>query len=258
MIIAFLNSKGGVGKSTLAVHAATWLATHTPGVVVVDADAQATSAGWLARAAPELRVERCNTAERLRNELPLLAEHCPLVVCDAPATLNAETVLLAALADLVVLPIGPSHVDIEASYRTARLLYQVRLRGGRAGQPDVITVLNRVQPRMRLAQVALQAVRMYGFPVAQQVVNARAAYAEAAGAGTVVSRLGPRGRPAAEELERLWHEVLGPFVPQALVIAQRTCPATDLVMPTPLSAPAQNAHKPALTTRPIPLKSHSP
>ncbi|MBY0587257.1 ParA family protein [bacterium] len=50
MMIVMTNTKGGVGKSTLAAHLAIWLFTHRRKVALLDTDEQATAAGWIERA----------------------------------------------------------------------------------------------------------------------------------------------------------------------------------------------------------------
>ena len=52
MIVVVANSKGGVGKPTVAAHLAAWLAARGARVVLADCDAQASSSEWLAEAAP--------------------------------------------------------------------------------------------------------------------------------------------------------------------------------------------------------------
>lgn len=55
MIIAVLNSKGGVGKSTLAVNASAALASARRRVLLVDLDSQASSSIWLGVPRHQLR-----------------------------------------------------------------------------------------------------------------------------------------------------------------------------------------------------------
>jgi chromosome partitioning protein len=208
MVIAVVNSKGGVGKSTIAVHAAVWLRDQGFTPAVVDVDAQGSTSDWLARAAPDIRLERCDTTEELAERLPRLTRVFDIVLADGPAALSRETVILAAGADLVLMPICPSMMDIRASYRTARLIYKIRLRDKRGDLPRVFTVLNRVQPRTRLAHIAVEAVRKYGFPVASTPLRLRQAYAIACGLRTVVWRMGAGAQAAAEEMTRLFTQVL--------------------------------------------------
>lgn len=210
MVIAVINSKGGVGKSTIAVHLAVWLHDRGHRVGLVDADAQASSGAWLARAAPAVPIYPIADSSELLRRLPELAGRHPVLVADGPAALDATTVALIGAADVVLLPVGPSPLDVAASYRAARAIYKVRFAVARAAPLAAFTVFNRVQPRTRLARVAAAAVVKYGFPIARTVLQARQAYAEACGAGTVVWRLGGPGAAAAREIDALFAEILGP------------------------------------------------
>jgi chromosome partitioning protein len=50
MIITVANSKGGVGKSTLAVHLAAWLYEQGCKVTLADCDTQQSSSEWIREA----------------------------------------------------------------------------------------------------------------------------------------------------------------------------------------------------------------
>src|SRR5580700_7054815 len=57
-IILIANSKSGVGKSTLAVHLATWLHEQGQTVILADCDAQRSSSDWIKEAMPEIKTVR--------------------------------------------------------------------------------------------------------------------------------------------------------------------------------------------------------
>ena len=63
MIVALANAKGGVGKSTLAVHLAAWWKERAASVALVDADAQGSSSVWLREAEQALDVFRLQTPD---------------------------------------------------------------------------------------------------------------------------------------------------------------------------------------------------
>src|SRR5258708_2485483 len=63
MIIAIANSKGGVGKSTLAVHLAAWLHEHGHKVTLADCDTQQSSSEWMREAVPGVKAVRLDNPD---------------------------------------------------------------------------------------------------------------------------------------------------------------------------------------------------
>ena len=94
VVWSFVNAKGGVGKSTLAVQAAVWHARRGASVVLVDADAQQASSVWLGEvqqpgvqvvpAADAAAVQRAVDAARRRRG-PVVPQQC-MGVAHLPGT----------------------------------------------------------------------------------------------------------------------------------------------------------------------------
>ena len=252
MLIAVVNSKGGVGKSTLAVHAAVWLRDHGLRVAFLDADAQNSSSEWLSRAAPDIKLEQRYTSREVLEQTVRLQNNADVVVADGPAAISNETAVLSLLADLVLIPVGPSMMDVNATIRTARLVYKARFRRKTPNLPKVFVILNRLQPRTRLARITAREMARYGFPLAPTAMNLRQAYADACGRGTVVWRMGADARPAAVEMALLFRDVLPfhkPSEPSEQVVTQREARAAEVpAVPEPV-LPAAAAAIPAPNSR---------
>src|ERR1700677_1342865 len=88
MIIVMANSKGGVGKSTLAVHLATWLHERGRRVILADCDSQRSSSDWIKEAAPEVKTIRLEGPDDVLNKLPRLDREAEYVVADGPGSNN--------------------------------------------------------------------------------------------------------------------------------------------------------------------------
>jgi chromosome partitioning protein len=89
-IIALTNSKGGVGKSTVAVHLAAWCQERGRRTALVDADAQGASSLWLHEASPEIGIFRLQTPDEILDQVPRLAAQFDILVVDGPAGLSEK------------------------------------------------------------------------------------------------------------------------------------------------------------------------
>jgi chromosome partitioning protein len=205
MIIAWTNSKGGVGKSTLAVHLAAWLHEQGARTALVDADAQGSSSLWLREAAPSTPVFRLSTPDDILDQAPGLAGDFDHLVIDGPAGLSEVTRAILLLADFAWLPCGPSVLDLRAATEALRVVRQAQ--HIRQGPPHAVLVPNKLQVQYRLSRELLETLTSLGIPAANGL-RLRQAYADAAGQGTVVWRLGPRGQAAAFEIRELFDGLL--------------------------------------------------
>jgi chromosome partitioning protein len=112
-IVGVTNTKGGSGKSTVAIHVAHAAAQDGRDVCVVDADSQGTVKDW-ANARPDNRqtprviydddpLSLHATIERLQHEL---------VIIDSPGELSEMTGEVLGVSDLALVPITPSILDL--------------------------------------------------------------------------------------------------------------------------------------------------
>jgi chromosome partitioning protein len=204
MNIALTNSKGGVGKSTLAVHLAVWLAEQSNAVALVDADAQGSSSGWLQEVSSNTPIYRLQTPDDILEKVPELSARFDKLIIDGPAGLSEVTRAILLVADLALLPCGPSALDLRAVDEAIRVVKQAQKI--RHGPPKALLVPNKLQVRHRLSREFLETAKTLGITVVPEL-RLRQAYADAAGQGNVVWNLGPRAHSAGSEIESLFKRI---------------------------------------------------
>lgn len=124
MIIAIANSKGGVGKSTLAVHLAAWLHEQGHRVTLADCDTQQSSSEWIREAVPTIKAVRLDNPDVILNELPLLAADADFVVADGPGSQTETSRALLLRADLAIVPCKASMLEVRALAKATEVLRQ--------------------------------------------------------------------------------------------------------------------------------------
>ena len=206
MNIVLANTKGGVGKSTLAVHLAVWLHDQGAKVALLDTDKQRSSSPWAAEAEPLLTIRTAATPEECLCELQGLAQSHDFVVGDGPGGLDDVSRTLLILADLALLPITPSVLDLRSVQEATSVLRFAQ--GINNGRPDGRVVLNKMRTRDTISRELRAAAPGLGIAVAANVIRDLQAYRDAVQQGTVVTRMVRKARHAAEEMERFFSELI--------------------------------------------------
>ena len=209
MIIALLNQKGGVGKTTLATHLAGEFARNGRSVVMIDADPQGSALDWSQRRKetkyPRLFGVVGLPRETLHLEAPDLARNVDYVIIDGPprVTALARSALLAA--DLVLIPVQPSPYDIWGSAEMLELIAEARLY-----RPALAAafVINRRVTGTVIGREARAAVADQRIPALVSDIHQRIIFAESVAVGRLAAELDPQGA-AAREIAALADEVEG-------------------------------------------------
>ena len=207
MIFAVLHQKGGVGKTTLALHLAAGLALAAPGarVLVVDADPQGSARDWAAARTqdalfPVIGLDR----PTLHREIPALAQDYTHTIIDGPPRVTALTRSALVVANLVLIPVQPSPYDVWACAEMVMLVQEATALT--ENLKDVFMV-NRKIAQTAIGREVREALAQYALPVLRTTIAQRVAFAEAPATGRTVLATEPHGR-AAQEITALVHEIL--------------------------------------------------
>ncbi len=209
-IIAVVNLKGGVGKSTIAINLACELA-GSQSVVVVDADIQATAADWAGRGELPARVEALpldagsRVGPWVERVLTLQANH---VVIDCPPHLGPATLAATGIADMVLVPVTPSGADLVATDAALALVHDAQA-ARKDGGPLCLLVPNKVDRRTAVGRELAAALERFDEPVGPEICQ-RAALVDAFAVGAWIGQYAPRNeargqfRDLAIAVKRRW------------------------------------------------------
>lgn len=212
MILTIGNTKGGVGKTTLAVQLAIARAMSGRDVWLIDGDRQGTATAAVAARAEAGRLPGIACAQypdgpTLRGQVQQQRGKFDDIIIDVGG--RDSTALRAALvlSDVLLVPFAPRSYDVWALDDMASLVDEARsVRDGLRA----FAVLNLADPGEHSADNAEAAAAVADVPQFEYLptpIRRRKAFSNAGGAGVAVAELAPRDAKACAEQDALFSTV---------------------------------------------------
>ncbi|MAO92082.1 MAG: cobyrinic acid a,c-diamide synthase [Rhodospirillaceae bacterium] len=203
-ILTIAQQKGGAGKSTLAAHLALAWALKRKSVALVDIDPQQSLAAWYDQREITLGADQTQitfasaTGWRAAGVVEKLAKTHDYVLIDSPPHADTDARVAVRAADLVLVPVQPSPLDVWATLPTLEMAVKEK--------SAVLLVLNRVPPRANLTAQMITKLGGYKVTVAKSTIGNRVAFADAMVSGRTALET-KASSVAAKELRALANEL---------------------------------------------------
>jgi len=204
MIITIGNTKGGVGKTTIACNLAVCSAIHNKNVLLIDADIQGSSMAFRASRATNDIKAMAITTPTLHSDLNNFYE-IDFIFVDAGGRDNKTFRSAIMASNILIIPCMASQVDFWAVGDVVELLKEAKIY-----KPEIkaFFLLNQVNPVTTLSKEAIETMGDIDPDVKplNTVINARIAYKKSFGEGKgVMEWTDPK---AKDEITSLYNEIL--------------------------------------------------
>ena len=198
IVISVVNTKGGVGKTTLASALAV-RAAQEGRVAMVDLDPQRSLVSWWARRGKSNNPEIFEGPETAQDAVETLRLNspCNYVFIDGPPAHLMTIEDMVQAADYVLIPIKPSAHDLIASQDAVVL--------ARRAEADFGIVFNDVRPRETAVRSARNELLNFDLPILDTEIRHRVSHINGAAKGKSAAEL--RDKAATAEIDNLWAEV---------------------------------------------------
>ncbi len=205
-IVTIAQQKGGAGKTTMAAQLAVTYARAGKRVGLIDIDPQGSLATWY-----EVRKALVDgdgagivfmqaSGWRLSTELDRMKRDVDLILVDSPPHAETDVRIAVRAADLIMVPMQPSPMDLWATQPTLDM--------AKKEKSTALVVFNRTPPKGKLVDAVRRKIIEADMPVAATVLGNRVAFAASMMEGKGVAESNPR-HTATKEIKALADEIAG-------------------------------------------------
>lgn len=209
MIISVSSLKGGVGKSTIAQNLAVCFAHNGYKVCIADADTNQSSLRWSSLRSEELpTVPAFGTPEKtLSANIKQLATDYEVVIIDGTPSLDKITSKIILLADILIVPILPSGLDIWATEQFLERYEDAKIE--KEKEIPAFMILNQYQANITFNKEVKEALGETSIQLLTNSIRPRTAYREVVIQGKGVIEY--KDEKAKNEFLELYNEIVSKF-----------------------------------------------
>ena len=204
-VITICQQKGGTGKTTLAVHLALAFAKlHNLKIAIIDTDPQGSLGKWFV-----VRTEKKVSNENLtfktaslwgaQYESKTLKKDHDIVIIDTPPKIESDARPSIEAADLVLIPVTPSHVDFWAT----EAIIEIAKKAGK----KIFIQINRANQRSKLVKKTHEYIKSINVKSTNTLIGHRQIYASSMGEGKTAIEKQKKSN-AVEEIKKLSEQIL--------------------------------------------------
>ena len=204
-VITICQQKGGTGKTTLAVNLAlAFLKLHNLKIAIIDTDPQGSLGKWFV-VRSEKKVSNKNLTFKTASlwgaqyESKTLKKDHDIVIIDTPPKIESDARPSIEAADLVLIPVTPSHVDFWAT----EAIIEIAKKAGK----KIFIQINRANERSKLVKKTHEYIKSINVKSTNTLIGHRQIYASSMGEGKTAIEKQKKSN-AVEEIKKLSEQIL--------------------------------------------------
>lgn len=206
MIISLINTKGGSGKTTIAVNLARALNLRNLNTLLVDSDPQGSARDWHAQSDGKFLNVIGLDRPTLDKDIHKISYGYDYILVDGAPHLSLHATKAIICSDLVLIPVQPSPYDVWA---TKDIVAQIKERQAITnGSPKAAFIVSRQIVNTKIGKEVRETLNEYELPVFNSGTFQRVIYPTSAAIGLSVFDIEGSSQEAPNEINNIVDEIL--------------------------------------------------